>query len=63
MAHESPASATRPPGAADVPSAPPPSGPATAARLAVAVAGVRPAPVPGTLVFGLGVLSAALLLI
>ncbi|MBO1417549.1 hypothetical protein [Streptomyces sp. FH025] len=68
MAHESPVSA--PPG---VPSAPPPSGPVTALRLAAAVAGalpavvlrlagLHPAPVTGMLLFGLGVLAAALLL-
>ncbi|MFD9690941.1 hypothetical protein ACFWXO_34855 [Kitasatospora sp. NPDC059088] len=73
MAHESPATATPPPGTAEVPSAPPPSGSVTALRLAAAaagalpavvlrLAGIHPSPVPAMLLFGLGVLSAALLL-
>ncbi|MFJ9607322.1 hypothetical protein ACIRS1_13385 [Kitasatospora sp. NPDC101176] len=71
MAHKSPL--TAPQDAAPVPSAQPPSGSVTALRIAAAVAGalpavvlrltgVHPAPVTGMAVFGLGVLSAALLL-
>ncbi|MFF3110155.1 hypothetical protein ACFVSN_13265 [Kitasatospora sp. NPDC057904] len=64
---------TAPQGTAEPPSAPPPSGGVTALRLAAAVAGalpavvlriagVHPSPVAGMALFGLGVMSAALLL-
>ncbi|MFD7578924.1 hypothetical protein [Kitasatospora sp. NPDC059817] len=72
MAQKSPATAT-PPGTGGIPSAQPPSGSVTALRIGAAVAGALPsvvlrlagvhlAPVPGMVVFGLGVLAAALLL-